>query len=66
MNRIGRALLALRLLKLLGYRGDAVSALDELDRRRRIVVEYRRWLAEFPDIATVLDNMEAEISGSAL
>lgn len=35
----------------------------ELERRRVVLSEYQRWLAEFPDIALVLDNMQAVIEG---
>lgn len=36
---------------------------EELERRRVLMQEYQRWLAEFPQIALVLDNMEAAAVG---
>ncbi|WP_061286694.1 hypothetical protein [Herbaspirillum chlorophenolicum] len=38
----------------------------ELERRRVTWEQYRRWLAEFPQVAMALDNMKAEIDGAGL
>lgn len=54
-----------RLLNALGHK-NTLDALTELERRRTLWQEYRRWLADFPDIALALDNMDAEFRGSSL
>jgi hypothetical protein len=40
------------------------SEMAELERRRVAWTESRRWLAEFDDIAIVLDHLEAEGIGN--
>ena len=37
---------------------------DELYRWRSAWEEHRRWLAEFPDVATALDHMQARAEGT--
>lgn len=44
----------------------AGKELDELHARRTIAAQYRHYLAEFPDIALVLENMDTEASGTAV
>lgn len=44
----------------------AGKELEELYKWRSEWEEYRRWLAEFPQVAMALDNMRSEINGEAL
>ncbi|MEO8806408.1 MAG: hypothetical protein ABI433_10010 [Burkholderiaceae bacterium] len=37
--------------------------LVELERRQVLAQQYMRWLAEFPDVAMALENLEAEAMG---
>lgn len=39
------------------------SAHDELVRFKRTIADYKRWLSEFPDIVTVLENLEITVQG---
>ena len=44
----------------------AGKELSELERWRVQWQESRRWMAEFPDVATALDHMRAEVAGEAV
>jgi hypothetical protein len=37
---------------------------EQLERVEQAISEYKRWLAEFPDVITVLENLEAVKSGN--
>lgn len=41
----------------------AGKELRELEIRRQRLIDYQRWLAEFPDVSLVLKNMQIEIDG---
>lgn len=41
----------------------ARKEIEKLHRYSATWQQYRRWLAEFPEIAIVLDNFEAEVNG---
>lgn len=44
----------------------AKDEMEELTRWRVQWQEYRRWLAEFEEVAKALDNMRAEVKGEQL
>jgi hypothetical protein len=39
----------------------AGKELQELDRRRILVLQYHHWFSEFPDIVKVIENQEATL-----
>lgn len=41
-----------------------MTATSHTERLRVLMDKYRGWLGEFPDIALVLDNLQAEIDGN--
>jgi hypothetical protein len=61
-----RLLRTSRVLAEMGHAEDTLGALAELQRWRNVHSEYSRWLAEFPQVAMVLANMEAVAKGEAL
>lgn len=54
-----------RLMRWLAWR-VAREEMEELTRWRVQWQEYRRWLAEFEEVALSLDNMKAEVQGEQL
>lgn len=45
---------------------ESLANEEQLERWRVLMSQYRQWLAEFPDITLVLDNLQAQVEGKSL